>query len=82
VRARRYGERAASENIRPLRVVRIRWVIVPDADLRLSRAVDIVLRYAIRESQVGINAGKEKKVARDSRPKRLLSQRDGDRDES
>lgn len=52
-----------------LRVVEIRYVPTPDADERLSRALDILLRSAARKATVSeesTNAKKEEEPPRES----------------
>jgi hypothetical protein len=49
--------------------VKLRHVVVPDADIRLSRAIDILLRSAARKaaaSEESINAKKEEEPPRES----------------
>jgi len=42
-------------------VVEIRYMPVPDADLRLTRAIDLLLRSAARELEGSTDAPKEEK---------------------
>jgi len=50
-----------------LHVVNIRYVRTPDADSKLSRAIDILLGSAVRELEGNINAKKEEKPPRNNR---------------
>ncbi len=54
--------RHSSYKRKGLRVVGVRYVPTPDANLRLSRALDILLRSARRDVAIkeGINAKKER----------------------
>ena len=49
-----------------LRVAQIHYVSPPDAESRLSRAVDILLGSAVRDLEVGINAKEEEEAPQDS----------------
>ena len=59
MKGKRDQEKVGDKNNRCLRIVEIRYVSTPDADSRLSRAVDILLRSAARELEGGNNAKKE-----------------------
>ena len=50
-----------------LRITEIRYIPTPDAGERISRAVDILLRSAVRELEGNINAKKEGKLPRNNR---------------
>lgn len=60
-----------------LRVVEIRYTPTPDADERLSRAIDILLRSAVREPEGSTNVEKEEESPQDSRPEGVTDQSDG-----
>jgi hypothetical protein len=59
VKGKRYLKKVGRKNNRDLRVVGIRYVSTPDADLRLARAIDLLLRSSIKEPERSINAKKE-----------------------
>ena len=50
VKGKRHQEKVVGKNTRCLRVVEISYVSTPDADERLSRAIEILLRSAARHA--------------------------------
>ena len=50
VKGKRHQEKVVGKNTRCLRVVEISYVRTPDADERLSRAIEILLRSAARHA--------------------------------
>lgn len=73
------GKRHGDKNNRCLRVVGIRYVPTPDAESRLSRVVDILLRSAARELEGSVSAKKEEEPLKDSRPEKIAGQSDGEK---
>jgi len=61
-----------------LGVVDVRWVQMPDADSRLSSAIDLLLRSVSREPEGDPAARKGEEPPRDSRPKGVPGQSDGE----
>ena len=59
-----------------LRVVGVGYVSTPDADMRLARAIDILMRSTPRELEGRINAEKEEEPPQDSRPEGVADQTD------
>jgi len=62
-----------------LRVVRVGYVSTPDAESRLSRAIDILLRSAATELEGSVSAKKEEEPPKDSRPEKIAGQSDGEK---
>jgi hypothetical protein len=62
-----------------LKVVGIQYVPTPDADVRLSRAIDILLRSVERELERSIKDKKEEEPPQDSRPEKVVGQSDGEK---
>jgi len=60
-------------------VVEIRYVPVPDADLRLTRTINILLRSAARELEGSTDAQKGEKPGQDSPPEGTVGQSDGEK---
>jgi hypothetical protein len=54
-------------------------VSAPDANSRLSRAIDILLRSATKEPEGNINA-KEEKPPKNSRPEKIAGQSDEEKE--
>ncbi len=73
-----HPEKVGRKNNRCLRIVEIRYRPTPDADRRLRRAVDILLRSAGKESERSISAQKEEKPPKDSRAEKIAGQSDGE----
>ena len=62
MKGKRHQEKDVGKNTRRLRVVEIRYVRTPDADERLSRAIDILLCSVVRgtaKSEGSIDAKKK-----------------------
>jgi len=62
-----------------LRLIGIRYVRTPDAELRLSRAIDILLGSASRKTDGSTNVKKGEEPRQDSRPEELAGQSDGEK---
>ena len=73
------GKRHGDKNNRCLRIVGIRYVPTPDADWRLRRAIEILLRTAARELEGSVNAKKEEEPPKDSRFEKIAGQSDGEK---
>jgi hypothetical protein len=66
VKGKRRQEKVDNKNVPRLRVVEIRYVPTPSADLRLSRAVDILLAAAADTLEGSLNAKKEVETPQNS----------------
>lgn len=60
-------------------VVDVRYVAIPDAESRLSRAIDILLRSAATGREGSVSAKKEEEPPKDSRLEKIAGQRDGEK---
>ena len=60
-------------------IAEVKHCVVQDAELRLSRAVDILLRSALREPEGSTNVEKEEQPPQDSRPEGVADQSDGEK---
>lgn len=79
MKGKRQPGKVGRRNDRCLRVVKIRYMSTPDADWRLHRAIDILLRTAATELEESINAKKEEEPPKDSRPEKIAGQSDGEK---
>ena len=79
MKGKRHPEKVGRKNNRCLRIVEIRYTPTPDAELRLSRAVDILLRSAATELEGSVSAKKEEEPPKDSRPEKIAGQSDGEK---
>jgi len=79
VKNKRRQENVVDKNTRCLCIVEIRSIPTPDAESRLSRAVDMLLGSAEKELEGGINAEKEEEPPKDSRPEKIAGQSDGEK---
>ena len=70
MKGKRHPEKVVRKNNRCLRIVEIRYTPTPDANWRLRRAVDILLRSAATDLEGSVNAKKEEEPPKDSWPKR------------
>jgi len=73
------GKRHGDKNNRCLRIVGIRYVPTPDANSRLARAIDILLRSAATDLSGSVSAKKEEEPPKDSRPEKIAGQSDGEK---
>ena len=76
---KRHQENVVNKNTRCLCIVAIRYVSTPDADLRLARAIDILMRSTAKELKGSTNAEKEEEPPKDSRPEKIAGQSDGEK---
>lgn len=58
---------------------KLRHVVVPEAESRLSRAIDMLLRSAAKELEGSTNAKKEEEPPEGSRPEKIAGQNDGEK---
>lgn len=79
MKGKRHPEKVGRKNNRCLRIVEIRYTPTPDAESRLSRAIDILLRSAATELQGNVSAKKEEKQPKGSRPEKIAGQSDGEK---
>ena len=77
---KRHEEKVGDKNIRCLRIVAIHYVSTPNADLRLARAIDILLEAAMKEPEGSTNVKKRKKRPQDNPPEGVAGQSDGGKD--
>jgi hypothetical protein len=59
-------------------IAEVKHCVVQDAELRLSRAVDILLGSALREPEGSANVEKEKEPPKNSRPEEVAGKSDGE----
>jgi hypothetical protein len=79
VKGERHTEKVGRKNNRCLRIAEIRYVSTPDAESRVSRAIDILLRSAATELEGSGSAKKEEEPPKDSRPEKIAVQSDGEK---
>lgn len=71
--------RHSSYKRKGLKVVGVRYVSTPDAESKLSRAIDILLGAAAREPEGSTNDQKEEGSPQDSQPEGGAGQSDGEK---
>lgn len=76
---KRHQEKVVGKNTRYLCIVEIRYIPTPDAELRLSRAIDILLMSATREPEGSTNDQKEEESPQDSQPEGGADQSHGEK---
>lgn len=79
MKGKRHQEKVVGKSIPRLGIVEVHYVPVPDADSRLTRAIDILLRSAAREVEGSTDAQKWEKPAQDSPPEGAAGQSDGEK---
>jgi len=79
VKDKRHEEKVGDKNTRCLRILAIHYVSTPNADLRLARAIDLLLR-SVAEGLKGSINDKEEEPPKDSRPEKLAGQSEGEKE--
>ena len=77
MKGKRHPEKVGNEDNRCLRIVGIRYMPTPDADSRLARAVNILLRSAVRGLEGSIDAKKEEEPPQDNPLTEVTERKDG-----